>query len=74
MRLAHLYFTPDALAGHVVRLLDAGPRLSTLRDRTLIKDVHLTQACANIAQLDWIDLGDRMRASALVSDTLSYLV
>ncbi|CAJ0720425.1 HTH-type transcriptional activator RhaR [Ralstonia edaphis] len=74
MRFVHLYFAPDALAGHAVRLLDAEPRLFTLHDRTFIEDAHLAQACANIAQLDWTDLDDRMRANALANDTLSYLV
>ncbi|WP_104654393.1 helix-turn-helix domain-containing protein [Ralstonia insidiosa] len=74
MRFVHLYFAPDALAGHAVRLLDAEPRLFTLHDRTFIEDAHLTQSCARIAQLDWSDLDDRMRANALANDTLSYLV
>ena len=74
MRFVHLYFAPDALAGHAVRLLDAEPRLFTLHDRTFIEDVHLAQACTRIAQLDWSDLDDRMRANALANDTLSYLV
>ncbi|CAJ0789531.1 HTH-type transcriptional activator RhaR [Ralstonia condita] len=74
MRFVHLYFAPDALAGHAVRLLDAEPRLFTLHDRTFIEDPHLAQACMRIAQLDWTDLDDRMRANALANDTLSYLV
>ncbi|MDC6176704.1 helix-turn-helix domain-containing protein [Ralstonia solanacearum] len=74
MRLVHLYFAPEALAGHAVRLLDAEPRLFTLHDRTFIEDPHLAHWCTRIAQLDWTDLDDRMRANALASDTLSYLV
>jgi AraC family transcriptional regulator len=74
MRFVHLYFTPDALAGHAVRLLDAEPRLFTLHDRTFIEDAHLALSCARIAQLDWTDFDDRMRANALANDTLSYLV
>lgn len=74
MRFVHLYFAPEALAGHAVRLLDAEPRLFTLHDRTFIEDPHLAQGCTRIAGLDWTDLDDRMRANALASDTLSYLV
>ncbi|MDB0566589.1 helix-turn-helix transcriptional regulator [Ralstonia solanacearum] len=74
MRLVHPYFAPEALAGHAVRLLDAEPRLFTLHDRTFIEDPHLAHWCTRIARLDWTDLDDRMRANALASDTLSYLV
>lgn len=74
MRFVHLYFAPEALAGHAVRLLDAEPRLFTLHDRTFIEYPHLAQWCTRIARLDWTDLDDRMRANALASDTLSYLV
>ncbi len=73
-RFLHLYFRPEALAWHCVRLLDREPRAVALRDLTFADDPRLHALSQRLAALDWQSPEARMAGNALAHEALSHLV
>lgn len=73
-RFLHLYFRPETLAWHCVRLLDREPRAVALRDLTFADDPRLHGLSRRLAALDWQLPEARMAGNALAHEALSHLV
>ncbi|UDM52280.1 helix-turn-helix domain-containing protein [Cupriavidus sp. MP-37] len=73
-RFLHLYFRPETLAWHCVRLLDREPRALALRDLTFADDPRLHGLSQRLAALDWQLPEARMAGNALAHEALSHLV
>ncbi|SOY59597.1 helix-turn-helix domain-containing protein [Cupriavidus taiwanensis] len=73
-RFLHLYFRPETLAWHCVRLLDREPRSVVLRDLTFADDPCLHALSQRLAALDWLLPEARMAGNALAHEAVSHLV
>ncbi|SOY69570.1 putative transcription regulator, AraC family [Cupriavidus taiwanensis] len=73
-RFLHLYFRPETLAWHCVRLLDREPRSVALRDLTFADDPRLHALSQRLAALDWLLPEARMAGNALAHEAVSHLV
>ncbi|MEM5429525.1 AraC family transcriptional regulator [Cupriavidus oxalaticus] len=73
-RFFHLYFRPEMLAWHCVRLLDREPRSVALRDLTFADDPFLYALSQRLAALDWQQPEARMACNALAHEAVSHLV
>ncbi|WP_354685381.1 AraC family transcriptional regulator [Cupriavidus necator] len=73
-RFLHLYFRPEYLAWHCVRLLDREPRAVALRDLTFAEDPYLFALSRRLAALDWRVPEARMAGNALAHEAVSHLV
>jgi len=73
-RFLHLYFQPEYLAWHCVRVLDREPRGLQLRDLTFADDPYLFALSRQLAALDWLQPDARMAGNALAHEAVSHLL
>lgn len=73
-RFLHLYFQPEHLAWHCVRVLDTEPRGLQLQDRLFAEDAVLTDLSRRLVALDWQDVDSRMIGNALAHQAVTHLL
>lgn len=73
-RFLHLYFQPEHLAWHCVRLLDREPRALQLQDLTFAEDPFLFAISRRLAALDWEQPDALMAGNALAHEAVSHLL
>ncbi len=73
-RFLHLYFQPEHLAWHCVRVLDAEPRALQLQDRLFAEDPVLVMLSRRLAALDWLDADCRMAGNAMAHEAVTHLL
>ena len=73
-RFLHLYFQPEHLAWHCVRVLDAEPRALQLQDRLFAEDPTLAGLSRRLVMLDWQDIDSRMIGNALAHEAVTHLL
>lgn len=73
-RFLHLYFQPDHLAWHCVRVLDTEPRALQLQDRLFAEDSALVALSRRLVVLDWQDPDSRMIGNAMAHEAVTQLL
>ncbi len=73
-RFLHLYFQPEHLAWHCVRLLDTEPRALQLQDRTFAEDARLLGLARQLLALDWREPDAVMAGNAIAHEAVSHLL
>jgi len=73
-RFLHLYFQPEHLAWHCVRVLDTEPRGLQLQDRLFAEDAGLVALSRQLVALDWQDPDSRMIGNALAHRAVTQLL
>lgn len=73
-RFLHLYFQPEHLAWHCVRLLDTEPRALQLQDRTFAEDARLVGLAQELLALDWGEPDAVMAGNAIAHEAVSHLL
>jgi len=73
-RFLHLYFQPEHLAWHCVRVLDAEPRGLQLHDRLFAEDPVLVALSRRLVTLDWQAADSRMACNALAHEAVTRLL
>ncbi|AZG16047.1 AraC family transcriptional regulator [Cupriavidus pauculus] len=73
-RFLHLYFQPEHLAWHCVRVLDAEPRALQLQDRLFAEDARLVAMSRRLVALDWQDPDSRMIGNAMAHEAVTHLL
>lgn len=73
-RFLHLYFQPEHLAWHCVRVLDREPRALQLQDRLFAEDPSLAVLSRRLVALDWQDPDSRMTGNAMAHEAVTHLL
>ncbi|SDD37102.1 transcriptional regulator, AraC family [Cupriavidus sp. YR651] len=73
-RFLHLYFQPEHLAWHCVRVLDTEPRALQLQDRLFAEDDTLVALSRRLVALDWRDPDARMVGNAMAHEAVTHLL
>lgn len=73
-RFLHLYFQPEHLAWHCVRVLDMEPRALQLQDRLFAEDAMLSTLSRRLVALDWDDADSRMVGNAMAHEAVTHLL
>lgn len=73
-RFLHLYFQPDHLAWHCVRVLDTEPRALHLQDRLFAEETKLVALSRRLVALDWRNPDSRMIGNAMAHEAVTHLL
>ncbi|QWC91549.1 helix-turn-helix transcriptional regulator [Cupriavidus metallidurans] len=73
-RIMHLYFQPEHLAWHCVRVLDMEPRALQLQDRLFAEDDALVALTRHMVALDWEAPDMRMAANAMAHEAVTRML
>lgn len=73
-RFLHLYFQPEHLAWHCVRVLDMEPRALQLQDRLFAEDTALVALSRRLVTLDWRQADSRMVGNAMAHQAVTHLL
>ncbi|WP_051705404.1 helix-turn-helix domain-containing protein [Cupriavidus metallidurans] len=73
-RFMHLYFQPEHLAWHCVRVLDMEPRALQLQDRLFAEDDALVALTRHMVALDWEAPDMRMAANAMAHEAVTRML